>query len=281
MTGNRPPSTTPYTRAPNMGLTITQVDAFTSEAFGGNPAAVCLLSAPADAVWMQRVAREMNLSETAFLVRRDDGEFDLRWFTPAIEVDLCGHATLASAHVLWDEGHLPPGERAVFHTRSGQLSAELRGGWIEMDFPAEPAQPAPAPDGLAAALGVGPAFVGRNRFDYLVEVDTRLTVERLAPNFTRLAEIDTRGIIVTARADGEGIDFVSRFFAPRSGIDEDPVTGSAHCCLGPYWQSRLHRDTFTARQVSARGGLVKVVVRGRRVTLSGQAVTVLRGDLLA
>ena len=263
-----------------MKLTITQVDAFTAEPFGGNPAAVCLLPDPADAAWMQQVAREMNLSETAFLVRRDDGGFDLRWFTPAVEVDLCGHATLASAHVLWEEGHLPPGEPAVFHTRSGRLSAELRGGWIEMDFPAEPAERATAPDGLAAALGAELAHVGRNRFDYLVEVDTQPTVERLAPDFTRLANIHTRGIIVTARADADGIDFVSRFFAPRTGIDEDPVTGSAHCCLGPYWRDRLGRDTFTARQVSERGGLIKVAVRGQRVTLSGQAITVLRGTLL-
>ena len=263
-----------------MTLTITQVDAFTSAPFGGNPAAVCLLPAPADAVWMQKVAQEMNLSETAFLVRREAGGFDLRWFTPAIEVDLCGHATLASAHVLWEEGHLPPGEPAVFHTRSGRLSAELRNGWIEMDFPAEPAEPASVPEGLAAALGTAPAYVGRNRFDYLIEVDTQATVERLTPDYSRLAGIDTRGVIVTARADTQDIDFVSRFFAPRTGIDEDPVTGSAHCCLGPYWQSRLGRDTFTALQVSERRGLVKVTVRDKRVILSGQAVTVLRGELL-
>ena len=264
-----------------MSLTITQVDAFTSEPFGGNPAAVCLLPAPADTVWMQRVAREMNLSETAFLVRREAGEFDLRWFTPAVEVDLCGHATLASAHVLWEEGQLAPDRRAVFHTRSGRLSAELRGGWIEMDFPAEPDKPVPPPDGLAKALGIEPAYTGRNRFDYLVEVDTQAMVERLTLDFKRLKELDVRGIIVTARADIEGVDFVSRFFAPRTGVDEDPVTGSAHCCLGPYWQRRLGRSAFTARQVSERGGLVKVAVRGQRVMLSGQAVTVLRGKLLS
>ena len=264
-----------------MTLTVTQVDAFTSEPFGGNPAAVCLLPTPADTVWMQRVAREMNLSETAFLVHRDDGEFDLRWFTPAVEVDLCGHATLASAHVLWEEGHLPPDTRAVFHTHSGRLSAELRGGWIEMDFPAEPAEPVPAPDGLSAAVGAEPTYVGRNRFDYLVEVATQATVQRLAPDYSRLGEIETRGIIVTAPGDAESVDFVSRFFAPRTGIDEDPVTGSAHCCLGPYWQSRFGRDTFTARQLSERGGLVKVAVCGERVSLSGQAVTILRGELLA
>ena len=264
-----------------MPLTITQVDAFTSEPFAGNPAAVCLLPAPAETGWMQRVAREMNLSETAFLVRRETAGFDLRWFTPAIEVDLCGHATLASAHMLWEEGHLPPDTQAVFHTRSGRLSAELRGGWIEMDFPAEPAEPVLAPDRLSAAVGAEPTYVGRNRFDYLVEVATQATVQRLAPDYSRLGEIETRGIIVTAPADTEGVDFVSRFFAPRTGVDEDPVTGSAHCCLGPYWQSRLRRDTFTARQLSERGGLVKVAVRGERVALSGQAVTILRGVLLA
>ena len=264
-----------------MPLTITQVDAFTGEPFGGNPAAVCLLPHPADAAWMQRVAREMNLSETAFLIRRDDGAFDLRWFTPAVEVDLCGHATLASAHVLWEGNHLAPDRPAVFHTRSGRLSAVLRDGWIEMDFPAEPDAEAPAPDGLADALGTGPTYVGRNRFDYLVAVDAEATVRRLAPDFRRLGAIDARGVIVTARAETDGFDFVSRFFAPRTGIDEDPATGSAHCCLGPYWRRRLGRDTFTAWQASARGGLVRIAVRGERVTLSGQAVTVLRGELLA
>ena len=264
-----------------MPLTIIQVDAFTGEPFGGNPAAVCLLPAPADTSWMQRVAREMNLSETAFLVRRDDGTFDLRWFTPAVEVDLCGHATLASAHVLWEQHHLAPDAPAVFRTRSGRLSAVLRGAGIEMDFPAEPDEPAAVPDGLADALGAEPTYVGRNRFDYLVEVDAETAVRRLTPDFRRLGEIDARGVIVTARAESDGFDFVSRFFAPRTGIDEDPVTGSAHCCLGPYWRRRLDRDTFTAWQASERGGLVRVVVRADRVMLSGQAVTVLRGELLA
>ena len=229
---------------------------------------------------MQRVAREMNLSETAFLVRREDGGFDLRWFTPAVEVDLCGHATLASAHVLWEEDHVPPNAATVFHTLSGRLSAVLCDGWIEMDFPAEPDEAAPAPTGLAGALGTEPTYVGRNRFDYLVEVDNEATVRRLAPDFRRLGQIEARGVIVTARADTDGFDFVSRFFAPHAGIDEDPVTGSAHCCLGPHWQRRLGGDTFTAWQASERGGLVKVAVRGERVTLSGQAVTVLRGELL-
>ena len=264
-----------------MALTITQVDAFASKPFEGNPAAVCLLPEPADAAWMQRVAREMNLSETAFLVRRSDGDFDLRWFTPGVEVDLCGHATLASAHVLWESGHVTPDAPVVFHTRSGQLTASSRDGWIEMDFPAEPDESTTGPAWLADALGAEPTYFGRNRFDYLVEVDTEATVRNLTPDLRRIAQLGGRGLIVTARAETEGFDFVSRFFAPRTGIDEDPVTGSAHCCLGPYWQRRIDQDAFTAWQASERGGLVRVTVRGHRVLLSGQAVTVLRGELLA
>ena len=264
-----------------MPLMVTTVDAFAGQPFSGNPAAVCLLPRPASAAWMQHVAREMNLSETAFLVRRDDDAYDLRWFTPAVEVDLCGHATLASAHVLWESGCLAAGSRAVFHTRSGKLSANQRDGWIEMDFPAEPDQPTAAPAALAAGLNADPVYVGRNRFDYLVEVKSEAALRSLAPDARRLSEIDTRGIIVTALADAHGFDFVSRFFAPGTGIVEDPVTGSAHCCLGPYWQRRLGRADFTAWQASERGGLVKVTVRDERVTLSGKAVTVLRGELVA
>ena len=269
----------PDSRGSKLSLKITQVDAFTDQPFGGNPAAVCLLPRPADVKWMHNVAREMNLSETAFLVRRDDDAFDLRWFTPAVEVDLCGHATLASAHVLWESGILAAGSQAVFHTRSGKLSATQVDGWIEMDFPAERDQPTPAPAALAAGLHADPVYVGRNRFDYLVEVDSEATVRSLSPDFRRLAEIDTRGIIVTALASRGGFDFVSRFFAPGTGIAEDPVTGSAHCCLGPYWQRRLGRAQFTAWQASDRGGLVKVTVCSERVVLSGQAVTVLRCEL--
>ncbi len=272
--------TSPLIKGAEMTLTIMQVDAFTSEPFTGNPAAVCLLSSPADPGWMKRVAREMNLSETAFLVPRRNGEYDLRWFTPAVEVDLCGHATLAGAHVLWEMGILPPNTPAIFHTRSGRLVAQLNGNWIDMDFPAEPDKPTTPPSGLVEALGAKPIYVGRNRFDYLVEVDTQATVERLTPNFTGLKELKTRGVIVTARGKAGVADFVSRFFAPGTGVDEDPVTGSAHCCLAPYWQRRLDRHTFMAQQVSQRGGRLKVSVRGERVTLSGQAVTVLRGNLL-
>jgi predicted PhzF superfamily epimerase YddE/YHI9 len=263
-----------------MGVTITQVDAFTDTPFTGNPAAVCLLPSPRDERWMRSVAREMNLSETAFLVRQPDG-FGLRWFTPAVEVALCGHATLASAHVLWEEGHLPTSQQARFHTKSGLLTGDRAGEWIELDFPAKREAAAAAPDGLAEALGAAPRYVGRNQFDYLVEVDSEETVRRLTPNHTALAALPVRGVIVTSRAASQGYDFVSRFFAPGSGIAEDPVTGSAHCALGPFWQGRLGKSDFLAYQASARGGVVRVRVAGDRVKLGGKAVTVLRGELLA
>lgn len=263
-----------------MGLKFTQVDSFTDTPFAGNPAAVCLLPEPGEAHWMQLVAREMNLAETAFLLRQEDG-FHLRWFTPAIEVDLCGHATLASAHVLWEEGHLPPDAPARFHTRSGLLTCTRRGAWIEMDFPATPAQSTDAPADLARALGTQPLFVGKSRFDYLVEVESEEVVRSLAPDVTLLGRIPTRGIIVTSHASSPEYDFVSRFFAPQAGVNEDPVTGSAHCCLGPYWSERLGKSDLNAYQASARGGVVRVQVQGERVILSGQAVTVLRGELLA
>ncbi|HEX9611054.1 MAG TPA: PhzF family phenazine biosynthesis protein [Gemmatimonadales bacterium] len=263
-----------------MSLPIVQVDAFTDRPFAGNPAAVCVLPAPADADWMQDVAREMNLSETAFLVRRHDG-FDLRWFTPAVEVDLCGHATLASAHVLWQDGHLPPGAQARFHTKSGLLAADRRGKWIELDFPATRAAPAPAPPGLLEALHVTPRFVGRSRFDYLLEVDGEETVRSVRPDFGALARVDARGVIVTSRAATDGYDFVSRFFAPRAGVPEDPVTGSSHCALAPYWGGKLGKPALVGYQASARGGVVRTRLAGDRVILGGQAVTVLRGDLTA
>ena len=262
-----------------MGLAIYQVDAFTDQPFAGNPAAVCLLLAPCDEQWMQSVAREMNLSETAFLHREKDGWL-LRWFTPAVEVALCGHATLASAHVLWETGQLLPDETARFHTKSGLLTAERNGSGIEMNFPAKIATPADAPAGLAEALGVKPLFVGRSAFDYLVEADSAAAVRALKPDFTRLGELPVRGVIVTSGSDRPEFDFVSRFFAPAAGVNEDPVTGSAHCTLGPFWETRLNKSEFTAYQASARGGVVKVRVAGDRVFLGGRAVTVLRGELL-
>jgi len=262
-----------------MSLRITQVDAFTDTPFAGNPAAVCLLPAPRDEGWMQSVAREMNLSETAFLVPEADG-YALRWFTPAVEVALCGHATLASAHVLWEDGNLPSDRQARFHTKSGLLTGDRAGEWIELDFPAKREEPAPAPAGLAQALGVAPKYVGRNQFDYLVEVDSESTVRSLTPDHAALARLPVRGVIVTSRADSPGYDFISRFFAPGSGVPEDPVTGSAHCALGPYWQARLGQSDFVAYQASPRGGVVRVRVVGERVKLGGKAVTVLRGELL-
>lgn len=255
---------------------IVTVDAFTSEAFRGNPAAVCILSGPANEQWMKNLAREMNLSETAFL-HPENGGYRLRWLTPAIEVDLCGHATLASAHVLWDDGHLAPDLPALFHTRSGLLTCVRNGNWIEMNFPAKLEQQAPAPAHLAEALGVTPKYVGKNQFDYLVEVADEEALRALKPNYHLLRQIQVRGVIVTAK--GRDYDFVSRFFAPGSGIDEDPVTGSAHTALAPFWGARLGRTEMTGFQASARGGVVKVRLAGDRVILSGQAVTILRGQL--
>jgi PhzF family phenazine biosynthesis protein len=262
-----------------MSLTIYQADAFTDRPFAGNPAAVCVLPEPREAAWMQAVALEMNLSETAFLLPHEEG-YDLRWFTPAVEVDLCGHATLASAHILWETGLLAAEDEARFSTRSGLLTARKTGDMIELNFPAVPAAPMDSPAGLLEALGVTPRWVGKNRMDYLVEVATEAEVRGLTPDFARLSTLGVRGVMVTARASSPGFDFVSRFFAPGSGINEDPVTGSAHCCLGPYWQGVLGKSEFVAFQASPRGGVVRVGVDGERVRLGGQAVTVLRAELL-
>ncbi|HLG06680.1 MAG TPA: PhzF family phenazine biosynthesis protein [Gemmatimonadales bacterium] len=263
-----------------MTIPLFLIDAFAGEAFSGNPAAVTLLPDPRPDSWMQALAREMNQAETAFLLRREAG-FGLRWFTPAIEVDLCGHATLASAHFLWEEGHLGEGDSAVFHTRSGILTATRDGDWITLDFPATPAQPKAAPPGLLEALGAGTerADVLRSRFDYLVVLEDPARLQSLSPDLGRLRTIEARGVIVTAPSDRADADFISRFFAPRSGVDEDPVTGSAHCALAPYWSARLGRRALTGYQASARGGFVRVEDLGDRVRLAGKAVTVVRGSL--
>ena len=229
---------------------------------------------------MRNVAREMNLSETAFLHPENAG-YRLRWLTPAIEVDLCGHATLASAHVLWEDGHIEPEAEARFHTRSGLLTCIRRGDWIEMNFPAKLADPADPPPQLADALGVDLKWVGRNAFDYLVQVADEATLLSINPNHHLLRQLPVRGVIVTAQSHTPDYDFVSRFFAPGSGIDEDPVTGSSHTALAPFWAPRLAKCEMNGFQASARGGVVKVRVEGDRVYLSGQAVTVLRGELLA
>jgi predicted PhzF superfamily epimerase YddE/YHI9 len=247
---------------------FTQVDAFTDRAFSGNPAAVCLLPASREESWMQLVAREMNLAETAFLVRRPDG-FDLRWFTPTVEVDLCGHATLASAHALWEEGAIQPSDPIHFHTRSGVL-----------DFPATPAEACTIPPDLAHGLGATTRYVGRTPFDYLVELDSAEAVRSLSPDLAALQRLPVRGVIATARADDGKYDFISRFFAPAAGVPEDPVTGSAHSGLAPHWAARLGRNELVGYQASARGGIVRVRLDGKRVHLGGHAITVLRGELL-
>jgi predicted PhzF superfamily epimerase YddE/YHI9 len=270
-----------------MGLAIYPVDAFTDRPFAGNPAGVCPLPLPGfpAADWMQAVAAEMNVAETAFLVRRRDDSgsgsgFDLRWFTPTVEVELCGHATLASAHLLWEAGLVAAEEPIRFHTLSGVLGAARDGEWIELDFPAEPASAlAEAPPRLAEMLGASPVWVGANRFDLVAELADEAAVRALAPDIRRLGALPYRGILVTARAAAPGYDVVSRFFAPATGIDEDPVTGSAHCCLGPYWCERLGKNPLLAYQASARGGRVRVELAGDRVHLGGQAVTVFRGEL--
>ena len=268
--------------APEAPIPLHQVDAFTSERYAGNPAAVCLLDRAREPAWMQAVAREMNLSETAFLVARGGADFDLRWFTPKVEVDLCGHATLASAHVLWETGRLARDRDARFHTASGVLGARRAEGSIVLDFPKKPVEPIDPPRGLLESLGVEATFVGKNRLDHLVVVESEATVRALRPDFATLAKVETRGTIVTSRGQGGpgGADFVSRYFAPRVGIDEDPVTGSAHCCLAPYWTSVLGRDALVGHQVSERGGVVRCRTIGDRVELGGQAVTVLRGELV-
>ena len=264
-------------------MRLLQIDAFTSQAFRGNPAAVCLLDPSTgrehDEHWMQDAAAEMNLSATAFLLRRDDGDYGLRWFTPKIEIALCGHATLASAHALHEEHGIT---FARFHTKSGVLTAERTGGWIELDFPATLAEPASPPADLLESFGItNPVYVGRNPFDYIVEVGSEDEIRALDPDHTRLRRIEARGVIVTSRSSSPEFDFISRFFAPGSGIDEDPVTGSAHCCLTPYWSAKLGKTEMTAFQASRRGGVVRVRLTGDRVKLGGEAVTVLRGELTA
>ncbi|MBC8011369.1 MAG: PhzF family phenazine biosynthesis protein [Burkholderiales bacterium] len=263
-----------------MSLTLHVVDAFTDRPFAGNPAAVCVLTAPADETWMKLVAREMNLSETAFLHPIEDG-WSLRWLTPAVEVKLCGHATLASAFILWETGVLRADEPARFFTLSGWLTCRREGAWIEMDFPAKVCTPCAAPEGLAAALGCEVLATGLNGMDYLVEVADEPTLRALKPNFSALATLPVRGVIVTCRGASPEFDFVSRFFAPAAGVNEDPVTGSAHCALGPYWQAKLGKSDFTAHQASERGGIVKLTVRADRVLLRGQAVLMSKLELLA
>ncbi|MDA2920775.1 PhzF family phenazine biosynthesis protein [Desulfobacterota bacterium AH_259_B03_O07] len=261
-----------------MGIPFFHVNAFTDKHFSGNPAGVCILEGPMEDSWMQNVARELNFADTAFLNKKGEG-FNLRWFTPEVEIDLCGHATLASAHILWEKGYLKRGERALFYTRSGLLTADLKDNWIEMDFPEESAKQVSPPSFVTKAIGVIPRYVGKNRFDYLVEVNSEKDLRQLRPDLSLIKKIPVRGVIVTSVADSKEYDFVSRFFAPAVGIDEDHVTGSAHCCLGPYWRYRLDKDEFSAYQASPRGGKIRIRLSGDRVLLIGQAVTFLCGEL--
>ena len=265
-----------------MAIPIFQVDAFTEEPFKGNPAGVCLLEKPADAAWMQKVAAEMNLAETAFPLPEGDG-FRLRWFTPKVEVKLCGHATLATAHILWERGILAPDREARFQTLSGLLTARRVGGLVELDFPARPplAEPPAWAEAVVGALGIKPAYVGMSAEDVLFEAADEATVRAIAPDFAALRSLPARGVIVTSRSSDKRFDFVSRFFAPAVGVDEDPVTGSSHTVLVPYWAKKLGKTSLTAYQASARGGILHLRHEGARVKIAGRAVTVIAGDLLA
>jgi len=261
-----------------LGFQIFKVDAFTDKPFSGNPAGVCILSEKRSAEWMQAVAREMNLGATAFFLPKNDG-YDLRWFTPIIELGLCGHGTLASAHILYEREHLKRDREARFYTKSGLLTAKDNGDLIELDFPSQPPQAAPAPDGLVEALDVKPRFVGKDELYHFVEVDSETIVRNLKPNFGLLGTVSITGVTVTAKASTLGFDFVSRFFAPKLGIDEDPATGSSHCLLGPFWSDRLHKTELVAYQASSRGGVIHIRVESDRVSLGGKAVTILQGEL--
>lgn len=263
-----------------MQTPIYQVDSFTERPFSGNPAGVCILSSQQPDEWMQHVAMEMNLSETAFLLQEGE-DYRLRWFTPRVEVDLCGHATLASAHILWETQREPTIKELRFHTRSGLLTAQNNDGWIELNFPKAAIQTADPPDGMLTALDVDALFVGHDGTDYLVEIESDEALRRLEPDFNRLERVSTRGVIVTAKSSSKKYDFVSRFFGPQVGIPEDPVTGSAHCALAPYWAAKLGKDQFLAYQASARGGELRVRIEGERVIIGGQAVTTIAGELMA
>lgn len=276
-----------------MRLNIIQVDAFTNKPFAGNPAAVCVTDTPLEAGLMQAIAAEMNLSETAFLhPGPTQDSYSLRWFTPKAEVDLCGHATLASAHVLWREGHLPTGATATFQTKSGELSAQQKAdGWIELNFPAQPVQEIQAMPQLVKSLGCDDILtVTESSTNYLVEVSSESVLRAMTPDFIEMKKLSLQGVIVTAAAERAGYDFVSRYFAPKVGVNEDPVTGSAHTSLAPYWQAKLSKSHMLAQQVSERGGILRVqctlegsntaaVAEKNRIKISGQAVTVLKGEL--
>ncbi|AKP47042.1 MULTISPECIES: PhzF family phenazine biosynthesis protein [Bacillus] len=259
-------------------MNIFLINAFTDQPFAGNAAAVCFLPESKDAGWMQKVAKEIHLPTTAF-IKHTNGKFSLRWFTPSMEIPLCGHGTLASAYVLWEMGYIKAENPVSFSTKSGVLTATVKNGWIELDFPSAPDHEINAPDRLIQALGVVPKYVGKNQLDYIVEVESDDVVKNLIPDIDSIAQLPIRGVIVTSRSSSGRFDFISRLFSPAQGIVEDAVTGSAHCCLGPYWKRRLNKDEFIAYQASARGGMIKVKMANNRVLLSGKAVTVIKGEL--
>lgn len=264
-----------------MSLSLAVIDAFAERPYAGNPAAICMMTEMLTDQALWRIAAEMNLSETAFLLPEHD-HWRLRWFTPTAEVDLCGHATLAAAHWLVETGRAAAGDQIAFHTRSGLLTATVGRDGVTLDFPAEPVAAADPPPELLQALGLDRSqvrFVGRNRFDYLLELADETTVRNLTPDMDRLATVETRGIMATARSDEPARDFVSRFFAPAVGIPEDPVTGSAHCALGPYWQQTIGKEELIGYQASSRGGSVRVRPIGDRVALIGHAFTIWTGTL--
>ena len=262
---------------------IWQVDAFANEAFKGNPAGVCVLNEPAPEGWMQNVAMELNLPETAFVWPEGAGsDMRIRWFNPQSEVELCGHATLAAAHVLFEQGAFSPESEICFLSLSGELAARrLAGGWLELDFPATPPEEGPPPEGLAEAMGMEPVWAGMSRFDCLLLAGSAAMVRSLQPDFTALLDVDARGVIVTAPSGEPGLDFISRYFSPTLGINEDPVTGRAHCCLAPFWAERLGKRRMTGYQASPRGGTVRLRLGLGRVYMAGQAVTVLKSEMLA
>jgi PhzF family phenazine biosynthesis protein len=255
------------------------VDSFTEKAFRGNPAAVCFPNEGADSDWMLGVAAEMNLSETAYLKKRGEG-FDLRWFTPEVEVDLCGHATLASAHILWEEGLLSENNKAFFYTKSGTLTAEKKSDQIGLNFPSKSEKEINEFGKLQKALDTDFIYAGESGYYYIIEVKSEEDVKNLKPDFGALKNATEFGVIVTAKSLSDEYDFVSRFFAPSVGIDEDPVTGSTHCVLGPYWMKKLNKNTLRAYQASKRGGILNLRVEEAGVYIAGNAVTILKGELL-
>ena len=256
-----------------------QVDAFTNRPFGGNPACVVLLEKEQTEKWMQSVASEMNLSETAFITGKKS-PFNLRWFTPAVEVELCGHATLATAHVLYETEIMQRNERIIFKIRSGILSTTYHNGWIEMDFPAFPALEINKKDEITRALNATPDQVYSSGESIMAVYDNPEKIHKMTPDFELIKEFKIQGIMATSHSDEPDVDFISRYFAPYVGIDEDPVTGSAHCSLGPFWGERLNKTILNAKQVSARGGTIRVELKENRTVISGQAVTIFTGAIL-